>query len=162
MSEVIVTETMRIAGFESKAFDEFADKIRNWPLTCKESADLCEAIYRAMDAKRERAPGLEQTIKALLAIQTEALETLGEPSHKWRGGINHIARLTGEAMNALPPDAEKLAARLRTIENMKRIVLGGIIAWATEIVTDEDQYRRAMADCLTMMGEKALTQETEA
>ena len=152
MSEV--TEAMRIAGFESKAFDEFVEKIPNWPLTCKESADLCEAIYLAMDAKRQRTPDLEQTIKALLAIQTEALETLGEPMIKWRGGISHIARLSGEAMNTLGPDGDKLASRLRTIESMKRIVRGGIIGWATEIVTDEDQYRRAVADCLAMMGEK--------
>lgn len=45
------TERMRVAGFESDAFDKLSDAVvekRGWPYSCAESADCVAGIYAAM------------------------------------------------------------------------------------------------------------------
>lgn len=81
-------------------------------------------------------------------IQREVLETLGEPMIKWRGGMQHIALLAQQGLN------HPAVARTREIRRMKAIAAGGPIHCADEIITDDGQYRRAVRDCLRMMGEK--------
>lgn len=54
---VLVTDEMRVAGFESEAWELLAAAVsakRGWPYSCRESAECCEAIFRAMYAEMQR------------------------------------------------------------------------------------------------------------
>lgn len=79
----IVTETMRIAGFESAAFEALSDKLPDWKPSCREAADFCEAIYRAMDGKRvdpsHSIPGRTETLEHVHLTDKQAVIT-GDPA----------------------------------------------------------------------------------
>lgn len=82
-SEPLVTERMRIAGFECEAFDRLGDLCvikKGWPLTCKESADTVDAIYRAMYAAR---PLEAPATAAYWLIERPANPEIGLPAVQW-------------------------------------------------------------------------------